>query len=801
MGCVQSAPGLHAYYSPTGLLISYERPKKHSARREYQYVSSQDAKRFQADDDCYLLCISWHKAWLNYALKRTKVVPRMIENYTLLDGKREQLRTNVMPKKDFRPINKAVWEYLFHQYGGGPVITFKVPGGFTEEDYLKGWWMRKVVFEQVVIIIHPGPSPVEATVSIGESTRNPLSDDNGLAANVNIAANLMLRDLGKAKFEKAKAVQTEINAYQAENAAILMNKDRGSSMLAEGLMKEKEANQALSESIAHQMAEASARQKLKKDTKEIKAKAEASANTETLAVMAQVSLKKQFQAALKTKNFKLQEELAARMLQNAWEGKRARVRVTKMKEEKQYLLEDGYARKLQSRYRAYLAKKRVMKLRAEKKLLKDEGAAIIVQSAWRACKARQHVMELKVKKQCLLEEGAALKLQSAWRIRQAKPKLKRLKSVKTEEECKRKLYVAHAKKVIGRLIIANHARLRYKALLQQSRHVFIVHLHRAHNVLIADVNSSDPYVLCHVDNDASLFGNANALSTGKPRVKSSSFTDSGRTLSLFKSKVQYNTLNPIWNEDCLAVMGSDPTNSNVLLSSLIITVMDKDNYTSDDFLGQAIVSVQQHAEKLYNGQTVVLSLPLGAFRVPLRDVRGKRQAIQNIENNPGKGTIDLSIRLARPSTSHHGWMQRKAVQRMSIGLGLSVYKPRFLVLAEGKLSYHDDELSLDSPRGTIVCKNVNMLSYGPDKHGETTLHIKAGDKEWALHWMEGEKMANILAWLRKLQYNCPHAVLNNETGRLLQRIEALPKYATMTTPKKSSASNSTRRGSAFLGNK
>lgn len=123
MGCLQSAPALHAYYSTSGELVSFERPKKHSAKREYQYVQLEDAKRFRPNDECYLLCTSWHESWLDFVLKRTKMPPPAIDNLILLEN--DMLRPNAKPKKDFRPINRVVWEYFFTLYGGGPVILMR----------------------------------------------------------------------------------------------------------------------------------------------------------------------------------------------------------------------------------------------------------------------------------------------------------------------------------------------------------------------------------------------------------------------------------------------------------------------------------------------------------------------------------------------------------------------------------------------------------------------------------------------------------------------------------------------------
>jgi hypothetical protein len=34
------------------------------------------------------------------------------------------LRRTIVSKKDYRPVCKAVWEFYFVAYGGGPVILF-----------------------------------------------------------------------------------------------------------------------------------------------------------------------------------------------------------------------------------------------------------------------------------------------------------------------------------------------------------------------------------------------------------------------------------------------------------------------------------------------------------------------------------------------------------------------------------------------------------------------------------------------------------------------------------------------------
>ncbi len=55
---------------------------------------------------------------------------------------------------------------------------------------------------------------------------------------------------------------------------------------------------------------------------------------------------------------------------------------------------------------------------------------------------------------------------------------------------------------------------------------------------------------------------------------------SGNTVSIYKSKVIQNTLNPVWNEEGIAV--GFKGNNDVL----VLTMFDKDLVGSDDFMGQ-----------------------------------------------------------------------------------------------------------------------------------------------------------------------------------------------------------------------
>lgn len=60
---------------------------------------------------------------------------------------------------------------------------------------------------------------------------------------------------------------------------------------------------------------------------------------------------------------------------------------------------------------------------------------------------------------------------------------------------------------------------------------------------------------------------------------------SGNTVSIYKSKVIQNTLNPVWNEECI-VVGFRGNND-----ALILTMFDKDLVGADDFMGQVYFAI------------------------------------------------------------------------------------------------------------------------------------------------------------------------------------------------------------------
>ena len=83
----------------------------------------------------------------------------------------EGLKKDLKAKKDFRPVNKVVWEYLWVHYRGGPVIACKVPLGFDFQSYQKGTWIKKLDLQHHTIIVYPSVNP-KGTYSTSPNQNN-----------------------------------------------------------------------------------------------------------------------------------------------------------------------------------------------------------------------------------------------------------------------------------------------------------------------------------------------------------------------------------------------------------------------------------------------------------------------------------------------------------------------------------------------------------------------------------------------------------------------------------------------------
>lgn len=130
--CTNSKSGIAskpqvAYYNFQGTLVRHAPQESHDTDAEFEFVTKHDKPSVEAGEECYIVQANWLSAWLKSISEETNVpFTEEISNRNLLDENGLSIRqSEILPKKDFRPVSRAVWEFLFEKYGGGPVIAFR----------------------------------------------------------------------------------------------------------------------------------------------------------------------------------------------------------------------------------------------------------------------------------------------------------------------------------------------------------------------------------------------------------------------------------------------------------------------------------------------------------------------------------------------------------------------------------------------------------------------------------------------------------------------------------------------------
>jgi hypothetical protein len=116
-----------------------------------------------------------------------------------------------------------------------------------------------------------------------------------------------------------------------------------------------------------------------------------------------------------TKDQQAKEEDAARMLQAAWRGFKARQEYDRLKKERDEMLRNKAAVILQSWFRERKCRHKYLELKAEMRRQLEEQYAIILQCNWRCYKARCMVQALREAKELERQHKAATKIQALHR--------------------------------------------------------------------------------------------------------------------------------------------------------------------------------------------------------------------------------------------------------------------------------------------------------------------------------------------------------------------------------------------------
>jgi hypothetical protein len=110
--------------------VRYIHSFQHNPANEAEFVSAND-ERMRAGDECYLVSTDWLRAWIGYTkIGGNGALVGPIANQCLVDYIDEiaVLKSSAVLGRNFAPVCKAVWEYYFMAYGGGPVIAVKGVG-------------------------------------------------------------------------------------------------------------------------------------------------------------------------------------------------------------------------------------------------------------------------------------------------------------------------------------------------------------------------------------------------------------------------------------------------------------------------------------------------------------------------------------------------------------------------------------------------------------------------------------------------------------------------------------------------
>jgi hypothetical protein len=145
--------------------------------------------------------------------------------------------------------------------------------------------------------------------------------------------------------------------------------------------------------------------------------------------------------------------------------------------------------------------------------------------------------------------------------------------------------------------------------------------------------------------------------------------------------------------------------------------------------------------------------------VPALDAAGKTMVPANVGTVPvvEAGISRATLRLLPHTFAQCGWLLKQGRRDV-----LGEFIPRFFVLVEGSISYYSDPQSLHAPRGTLRGADMKMFAYGRDHtaEGELTVHLSDGTEDWYLRFPKDIAEATAHAWLRKIQYACPNARMN-----------------------------------------
>lgn len=130
MGCTNSVPdaldmgALPAMYrDPQDRLIVFDgnSRRKHDPAIEWAFVVDNDASEVEGGLEYYLINSSWLRDWKRFAAQEDPTITTFynpIDNSVLVDEDDDYaLSRTARFKKDYRVVDKKLWEFMFQAYG------------------------------------------------------------------------------------------------------------------------------------------------------------------------------------------------------------------------------------------------------------------------------------------------------------------------------------------------------------------------------------------------------------------------------------------------------------------------------------------------------------------------------------------------------------------------------------------------------------------------------------------------------------------------------------------------------------
>jgi len=342
---VLRGPDRYIYKDNDGYTHEYESDYFINRIDEVEFVSKHDKEKLYGGDEAYIISSHWLNKWIEYAKGSTERVGP-IDNYNLVQHQSDGtyvLKPDMHVKVDFRPVNKAVWEFYFKAYGGGPVIGFHVPTGLDLKLYKSGKWVEhcNVKFDRIVTVVVP-----DSTGTAKLSLEYPMDVSLLLSGSLcNLAVQHLMGGSKQQKLKEGQAMEEDVTALNM--AAI------GSMMSNSGHMGKVMVCKA--KSILQQAEED---------------------NLEGLHLEA-------------TKQ--LLQSGSAMVIQHNWRCYTSRRKFERTKERRKELLINGAARSLQRIFRIHIATKKLSHTRLK---MKESSSASVVQRCVRGFISRRRVLHM-----------------------------------------------------------------------------------------------------------------------------------------------------------------------------------------------------------------------------------------------------------------------------------------------------------------------------------------------------------------------------------------------------------------------